>query len=382
MKIVIISHLYPSRDFPANGSFIREYYLDIRKKIKAQMAVPTVHSLPFTRRWNHTHQPFITEDEAVRLKYLSFPNRRFPRIIQWNISAAITAYLEKKPVELVHINWLYPDGLAIPALKKLGIPVVLTIHGSDWYKTGNRSVLKSLLFNSLSLSDTIFTVGQKLKDDIIAEYPELMAKIHVIHNAVNFSKFIPPANRNDALRKVKWNPAQKHVLCVANISPEKGVDVLIDAYRHFEKKDVVLHILGNIPVSRYSRSVLSRIKQIENIILHPPVTHDEIHEYYQACDVFVLPSRREGFGLSLAEAIACGKPVVSTKSGGPEEIVTSENGYLVDTDSSDQLSEKINYLLSGSFPHTSKTIRMSIRQKFSHDVIMNQMISFYQKVID
>ncbi len=382
MKVAVISHLYPNQSFPAKGTFVRSQYLNIARSIPAQMIVPSVYSIPFTDKWEYTHAPFLSGLEATRIRYLSFPGGRFPRIIKNSLSRALASPMIKTKPDLAHVHWLFPDGLAIPALKAQKLPCVLSIHGSDWYATRNVPVLKQMLRESLVQTDAVLTVGQKLKIDILRDYPDLEEKIHVTYNPVDFDAFHPANSREESLSKVGWRPDVKHILCVANITPVKGVDVLIDAFKKLDRQDVILHIIGNVPDMAYSRQVTRNIRNTRNIKLHAPVSHEEIVTYYQACDFLVLPSRREGFGLSLAEAIACGKPVISTKSGGPEDIVRPENGYLVEPEDVDALVDKMNLLLSDRFGHSSTEIRDSIREIFDSAAITDKTIALYKMILD
>ena len=64
---------------------------------------------------------------------------------------------------------------------------------------------------------------------------------------------------------------------------------------------------------------------------HDDVPFDELHFYYHECDVFVAPTMSEGFGLTMAEAMACGLPVVTTDFGGQTDFVNSENGWIIKT---------------------------------------------------
>jgi len=382
MKIAIISHLYPNRSYPASGTFIRSYFLGLSKLFEMEMVVPAVRALPFTKKWTYTHSPFLTDGEAVRLRYLSFPGGRYPHLVSRSISRAVTAYLKQERFDLLHVHWLYPDGLAIPEIRNtFDIPVVLSIHGSDWYNTRNKSKLKKLLERSLLAADRILTVGTKLKRDIKEAFPVLEDRLLVTHNPVDFKKFVPAESRESALRRIGWDPVKKHLLCVANITHEKGIDVLLDAMEKLQKENLLLHVIGNVPDSPYSRNIISRISRSDHVILHPPASHDIIPDYYMACDLFVLPSRREGFGISVAEAIACGKPVIATKSGGPEEIVTEDNGLLVDIDSPDQITDAVLRVLSGKTDLQQETIRSSIKMKFDSEKIINDIGSLYESTI-
>lgn len=382
MKVAIISHLYPNLSHPASGTFIRSYFLGLNLLFQAQMIVPAVRAIPFTNRWKYTHSPFLTADEAIRLYYLSFPGGRFPGVVSQTLTRSLAAYLKHLNVDLIHIHWLYPDGLAIPGIrKKLNKPVILSIHGSDWYNTRNNPKLGKLLEKSLHSADKILTVGTKLRKDIQLAYPGLEDRLHVTFNPIDLQKFTPPDSRMEAVRKMGWDPGKKHLLCVANITYEKGIDILLEAAEKLRNENLLLHILGNVPISPYSREIVSRISREDNIVLHEPVTHDAITDYYKACDLFVLPSRREGFGISVAEAIACGKPVIATKCGGPEDIVTNENGFLVDIDAPEQIAECIRLILSEKTRFQQDAVRLSIKNKFDSVKIIHDIGRLYDETI-
>lgn len=380
MNIAIVSHLYPNRDFPASGTFIRSYHMGLRKLFQTQMIVPTVRAIPFTHKWKYTHSPFLINGEARRLRYLSFPGMRGSGMTRRTLSQTLIRYLQTVPVDLVHLHWLYPDGLAVPMIKKLSLPVVLSIHGSDWYNTRHDSTLRDLLYESLTAADAVFTVGKKLKMDIVHTYPELENRTHVTYNPVDFHRFQPPVSREKALEQFQWDPGKVHLLCVANITHEKGIDILLDATRQFDKRTTHIHFIGNVPDSAYAREIRSKISRQENTFLHLPVSHERIAAYYQACDLLILPSRREGFGLSAAEAIACGKPVIATRCGGPEDIITSENGFLVDKESPDQIADKVDFVISGKSGLHDKKIRESLREKFDSETIIRDIGAFFEDI--
>ena len=94
-----------------------------------------------------------------------------------------------------------------------------------------------------------------------------------------------------------------------------------------------------------------------------------------ACDIFVLPSLSESFGIVQVEALACGKPVVATRNGGSEEIIISEEyGYLVETRNAMQLAEKIIQALDKNW--NEKVIR-EYASNFTWEKISKEIVSIY-----
>ena len=91
-----------------------------------------------------------------------------------------------------------------------------------------------------------------------------------------------------------------------------------------------------------------------------------------------MPSRYETFGVVYAEAIACGKPVIATKCGGPESIINEGNGLLVEVDNSDQLAESLMQMKKNYNELSQAEIRTNFLEKFSRSVVVEQISSVYR----
>ncbi len=98
--------------------------------------------------------------------------------------------------------------------------------------------------------------------------------------------------------------------------------------------------------NRFFKILRKRLGIENSIIFAGNVEDDILPQYYAACDVYALPSRMEGWGLSLMEAMACGKPVVATKVGGiPELVKNNKNGCLISEGDTTALAKRIVRLL-------------------------------------
>ena len=106
----------------------------------------------------------------------------------------------------------------------------------------------------------------------------------------------------------------------------KGLDLLINALSRLEKNTYKMHIGGNgLLKEKYMRlAELSGVDQ--SCVFYGEIPRDKIAGFYSNLDLFVLPSRYETFGIVLIEAMACGIPVIATRCGGPEEIVSKGTG--------------------------------------------------------
>ena len=349
-NIQIISHSFPNAFQPYDGIFVRDHASATSTQFNVEVLVPTPYAIPFTAKQHKNRAPLYSPDniKTDRVRYFSLPSKIFPSLIRSSLSKKLTSYLRKRKPHLIHIHFLYSSGLAIPALKNaLNCPVVITIHGVDFYHTVNKPKLRELLLESLHSADAIIAVGPQLRKDILAQFPELDTKLHTIHNYVDTSYFFPVSidSKQNLKKELGLSSDRFQLLSVANFRYKKGIDLLVEALSMAnERTEIDLHLIGRRNEEpEFEAAVLSTIakKGIQNFHIHGPKPRGSIQKWMQAVDGFILPSRNEPFGISLIEAMACGLPVISTKSGGPEVILSGSHGILVSKENPKALSDAI-----------------------------------------
>jgi glycosyltransferase involved in cell wall biosynthesis len=111
-----------------------------------------------------------------------------------------------------------------------------------------------------------------------------------------------------------------------------------------------------------------------------PLPRTQTLEMFHSCDCFVLPSHMESFGLALLEALTCGKPVISTRCGGPEFMVTPRNGILVSRQNPTELARAMNEMFLNNKEYKGSLIRQRILEKFSKTVVTDQIETVYREV--
>ena len=389
MKIALISHLYPTKLYPHQGKFIRDQYdlLTQDGSNDVELVVPTPYTIPFTQRNKAANCELLcTSSKCKRVRYLSFPGRRFPKIIGHSISNKVASYLKEKDYDLAHVHWAYPDGLVLPELKKAGLKTVLTIHGSDWYQTKDTPVLSELIQESLYSADRILYSGPLLKKDIEDRFPALSKKSDVIYNMVDTESYIPLSDGDKVkLReKLNWDHSKKHALTVANMRREKGVDLLIEAISNKkELAEIQFHVVGNQENTEYSNSVINSIQEypFNNIELIPAVSPKELINYYQASDFYILPSRREGFNVSILEAAACGLPLVCTKVGGNIEVIEKGAGLI--TEDFEKEGAKMILKMSRTFnDYIPKKLNTLIEDSYGKQAFLKRLNTNYKLALN
>lgn len=213
------------------------------------------------------------------------------------------------------------------------VPVISTFHG--FVDTADKERLMGLKSRFINLgSGRIVFVSDRLLDHYVHRLGFSAQKSVTIHNGVDTSVFFP--KKDDSIR-VELGIGPEHVLigAIGNIRPAKGYDVFLKSARRIHDMNPNCRfLLAGQGSGRLYDKLLNLRKELnlEDVFFFAGFRAD-VSKVLNNLDIFVLPSVSEGFSISTIEAMACGVPVVVTRSGGPEEIVTEDtNGLLVPCD--------------------------------------------------
>ncbi len=206
--------------------------------------------------------------------------------------------------------------------------------------------------------------------------------IHVIPNGIDLSRF-----RGDT-EPLLQKRGRKIILCPSAWRRIKGIDILIDAMKHmkrhypdiFERSTLVLIESRHEP--EYHRMLMRELEDLEDhVVLLKPVDRDLMPSLYASADIVVIPSRYESFGISILEAMAMGKPVIASRTGGiPDIIEDGKSGLLFQTEDHESLARMIAHLLDNS--EELKRIGSSARRRaedFSWNRIAREVIKLYEQ---
>ncbi|MDR3644293.1 MAG: glycosyltransferase, partial [Clostridia bacterium] len=169
---------------------------------------------------------------------------------------------------------------------------------------------------------------------------------------------------------------------MGNLVASKGFDVLLHAFRLVcdVKPDSTLVIAGAGPQRQALRQLATELGIQGRVTFAGELARAEAPRFFGGCDCFVCSSLYETFGMVLIEALACGKPVVSTRCGGPQDIVTEQNGILCDPGSVPELAQAMLALRRHGY-YSSQTIRSGCAARFSADAVCGQLEALYGDVL-
>ena len=162
----------------------------------------------------------------------------------------------------------------------------------------------------------------------------------------------------------------------------KGHDHLLRAFATHFRGDpgVRLRIGGDGPERWRLEALAAELGLEKQIDFLGWLGRDQVVREMQHANVFVLPSRYETFGVVLIEALACGKPVIATRCGGPERIVHDGNGILVSPESHTELADAMQRLRVTTSEFDSKAIRADCLTRFGEQRVIGQLGELYEHV--
>lgn len=250
-----------------------------------------------------------------------------------SLPLGILGSFKAKEYDIVHAHTPVPAIAELAALRMNGkTPLVLGYH-NDVVKTGSIGRALSNIYGFamcpllLKRADTIVTLTDSLarSSKRLAGYSH---KVKVVPGAVDTERFNPRLDGNSIRKKYDLGKETKIVLFVGILDTYKGCDYLIRAMFTVASRVPEAHLMlvGTGPMTEDLKTITARLDIENNIIFAGFVPDEDLPYYYAACDVFALPSvsAEEGFGLVQLEAMACGKPVVTTTIPGVCEVDAAE----------------------------------------------------------
>ena len=342
MNILTITSLFPNHLRPDTGSFIfkrmNAFSMLEGNYVQAIAPLPYYPGWIANKRWSNFHRAFYFEQrEKIATYYPQYPlipkiSMSFHGLLMWlGIRPVARKLNRKKKVDLIDSHFVFPDGMAALLIaKELKVPIVISARGSDIHQYPDFKTIRPQIIWTLEHANCIITVCQALKDSI-KQLGVLNTNIEVISNGIDSTQF-QIIDRIIARKKLNLSTQKKIILTIGNLVPVKGHVRIIDAFHRIKEyhPDSLVFIIGDGP-ERFH--LIDKIKKagLEDYIFligHRPNT--ELVWWYNAADIFCLPSLREGWPNVLMESLSCGTPVVATNVFGTPEIIANKNlGILV-----------------------------------------------------
>jgi glycosyltransferase involved in cell wall biosynthesis len=278
--------------------------------------------------------------------------------------------LDKNKIDIIHSQLSYPAGfLGTLIQKRKKIPNILTEH--SWIRTYFRSWIhrKCVMF-ALKNSSGIISVSKALKDDIGSI---CNCRVSVIPNVIDVDKFsVSKVNRSKTLNIGILGGMGNY---------RKGLDILLTAVSLLNSTDLMVHIGGDGILLDKFKKMSEDLGVAEKCKFYGEIAPTDIISFYSGLDIFVLASRDETFGVVVVEAMSCGLPVIATKCGGPEEIITENTGVLVEKENPEELAKAIIYMSANLGSYDRDSIRSYAQEKYGQKSFVESITRLYEDVL-
>ena len=302
-------------------------------------------------------------------------------------SGALYRDLIRAEVDIYHGNglWQFPVSLMARAAKKRKLPFIISPHGmlEPWAMDYNKWKKKApwFFFQRQDLIDAACIHATAVSEAINIRKLGFENPIAVIPNGVEISTFLFSSEKLPKQRKT--------LLFLSRIHPKKGIELLLEAWQQLDpiiRHNWQIEIAGNGEES-YIASLQKKIAAAgiggEVKIKGPQFEEAKINSFRRA-DLFVLPTYSENFGIVVAEALASGVPVITTKGAPWEQLIKTNSGWWIDigVEPLVQTLEKALQMPDDVLKKMGQNGRKLVEEKYCIEVVAKQMLELYKWILD
>ena len=405
MNVLIISEYFPSPIRPSSGAFVSEQARELAKIANIMVISPISVPLP-RKKFMHERSlkaqiPFEYKMNSIITyypRYLDFPRfSEYFNAYSMTISVIYLILKKKLKIDIIHAHFAYFSGFVGCLIGKfLHKPVVITTHGFDVnlylkalpeyqkiYGVNNPHALNTCGRRAswaLHKCIHIIAVSDELRNRLIG-LGITQEKITTIRNGVDPDLFRPMNQADD--RKYLGLPIEaKIILFVGNLQPRKDPTSLILALNILRStyKNILFLIKGHGKLLESLKRLVNENQLSCAVRFMGVIPYENVPILMNACDVFVLPSLYESFGCVLLEALACGKPIVTTKVGAiPEIFLDEQHGRLIESGDPEGLAHAIISVIDRSW-EPQKLVNFAHQHQWRE--VAQKIYKCYQEIIN
>lgn len=340
---------------------------------------------------------FITYSQPVRLDFFSenisyheVEVSKYPLFEYAPYETALTSKLvdvvKYEKLDLLHVHYAIPHASVayfakqILAEQGIHIPVITTLHGTDITLVGRDASYEPVVTFAINHSDGITAVSDSLRKDTYVNF-NITKQIEVIPNFIDLKRFSKKAK--DHFKKAIAPQGERLVVHTSNFRKVKRVQDVVYVFERIIKKiPAKLLLIGDGP----ERTSIEKLCRETDVCEHIRFLgkQEAIEEILSVCDLFIMPSESESFGLAALEAMACQVPVISTNTGGmPELNVHGVTGFMSNVGDVDDMAKNAILILNDDETLLKfKCNAMNRAREFDINVILPMYEKYYQKIVE
>lgn len=310
---------------------------------------------------------FITYKQPVRLEVfeenvyyhevstVDYPLFEFPPY-ELSLAAKMVDVIKHEKLDVLHVHYAIPNAYVAYSAKQIllqqgiTIPIITTLHGTDITLVGKSSLLKPVISFAINQSDYVTSVSEDLKKETCEFFDIKPEKIHVVPNFIDFSEYKLDYTekelvRRERLKRILSPNGEPVMVHISNFRPVKRVQDVIQVFNNVNKNiSSTLIMVGDGPCRDEAERLVRKLnlsKKVRFVGKSP-----DVPQILDLCDLMILPSETESFGLVALEAMASKVPVISTNTGGlPEVNAHGKTGFISDVGDIKSMSKNALYIL-------------------------------------
>ncbi len=302
------------------------------------------------------------------------------------LASKLVDIVKYKKLDILHVHYAIPHAAVAYMAKKIlltegyYIPFVTTLHGTDITLVGTNKAFAPVVTFSINKSDGVTAVSESLRQQTLDTF-DVEGEIEVIHNFVDLKRFY--RGNVDHFKKAIAPDGERILVHMSNFRKVKRVDDVIKVFHKVHQQmPCKLLLIGDGPERRNMETLCRELCLCDDIRFLGK--QDAVEDLLSLADLFILPSKKESFGLAALEAMACEVPVISTNTGGiPEVNIHGETGFLADLGDVDTMAKYAIEILEDE--EKLKAFRknaLAQARRFDLKSIIPQYEKYYEEVLE
>ncbi|MBF9236496.1 glycosyltransferase [Hymenobacter sp. BT683] len=348
------------------------HVLDLVQALNKELYEPIVLSF--------TPGPMVDRLAAMGVKTCVIPTEKPFNVFKWG---QVSQLLKDEQIDLVHAHGTRAASNTFWAAKRLGLPIVYTVHGWSFHVDQPPVVRKIRQLGEqllVSQADVTVCVSDSNRQDGLAFSP--MARSVVIRNGVNLQKFNPDRAFKDLRAELGLGADRILIGCIARITGQKDPLSFVRAVAAMPASlPATFLLVGNGDLKAAAVQLAQDLQLGARLVFLE--ARQDIPDVLRALDIYCLPSLWEGLSIGLLEAMAMGKAVVATAIDGTREVVQDGvNGLCIPPKSPEQLAAALTRLLAdaGLRGRLGAAARQTVAREFNVETMTRQVEQLYQQL--
>lgn len=337
---------------------------------------------------------FITYEQPMRLDYLkenvffhkvdirTYPVFKYPPY-ELALSTKIICVMHSIGLDVLHVHYAIPHATAAYMARQvlqeqnINMPIITTLHGTDITLVGKSATYKPIVEFAINQSNMVTAVSNSLKQDTYSFF-DIKKDITVIPNFIDLQVF-KRENKDHCKRAICPNN-EKLLIHVSNFRQVKRTTDVIHIFQAVKKKTAAkLLMVGDGPDRTACEELARDLRIFEDVRFLGKL--ESVQDLLSICDIFIMPSAKESFGLAALEALACGVPIVTSNTGGiPEVNINGYCGFMSEIGDIEGMAKQILYILEDTHLAQFKRHALKRAKVFDKSVILPKYVQLYQEV--